>query len=184
MAVQPLAAPRWLRDSSNNAKPPFEGGPEASWLVEDAAQTYKPGALLYIDTSTGKLKIATASTALALQAVTAASGAEDTGVHGKILRPEDRWLVNVYHSTPASAVTTLDLLTKRFRIAIVNGFAHVDIENTTVEDGTNALARVKVVGFVPELSAIGDRYGLVVARFVNRSIATDGAPHTEVLQLA
>jgi hypothetical protein len=171
----------------------FVGGPEANWFKETASQTYGIGDLLYLD-SNGTVAICTNSSnklnsAIAGIATKAATGTTGTAVHMKVIQPTDIYCMNVYHGTAASAITAQTQLGVSYGIILNSSKWAVDIENTTIEDGTTALGKVTVVGF-PVYSpdgvrcAIGDTYGLVLVKFLPFTIATDGSPFTRNLQLA
>jgi hypothetical protein len=188
--------------STDNAGPIYKGyagpalttGGENPTLKETASQSYRVGDLVYID-SNGTVAIVTESTdtvnsAILGQAARAATGVTGAPTYVQCWRPEDRYLMQVYHATPASAVTAL---TQRGQVYSIikdesgNDTYHVDIE-TDPESGTVALARVMVVDF-PEgqiingvLSTIGDLKGWVIVKPLEFSIAEDGTPFTRILQ--
>jgi hypothetical protein len=178
-----------------------------SYLKETASQSWKIDDILYVDTN-GTIAIATNSTGKANSAFAGLALAKASGVTGQqvqldIIRPDQVYVASVWHSTAASAVTVQTQLSGVYGLrydtaALPAGTAGtwvVDIENTTVEDASNALARVQVVGFyegraptatagVDVTCSIGDIYGAVLVKFVPFSIATDGSPSVRVLQLA
>jgi hypothetical protein len=132
----------------------------------------------------------TVNSAILGQAARAATGVTGAPTYVQCWRPEDRYLMQVYHGTAASAVTAL---TQRGQVYSIikdesgNDTYHVDIE-TDPESGTVALARVMVVDF-PEgqiingvLSTIGDLKGWVIVKPLEFSIAEDGTPFTRILQ--
>lgn len=132
------------------------------------------------------------NTEIAGQALEAATGVTDTAVKFRVIRPDSVFMMNVYHGTAASAVTAITQLGTAYGIIkpSATGKWHVDIENTTIEDGTTALGKVMVVGFPDTNPAdcvantIGDIYGLVYVKFLTFTIASDGSPFTRNLQLA
>lgn len=155
------------------------------------------GDLIYLD-SNGTLAVCGVTstklnTAIAGQACEAATGVTGTAVKFRAIRPDDIYAMNVFHATAASAITAQTQMGSVFGIIKPTASGskwQVDIENTTTEDGTTALAKVMVVGF-PSINpadgvanTIGDIYGLVLVRFLPFTIATDGAPFTRNLQLA
>ncbi len=101
--------------------------------------------------------------------------------------------MNVFHSTPASSVTAQTQLGVTYGIILNDSKWAVDIENTTIEDGSVALGKVTVVGFPTQglnsagkwvETTIGDTNGLVIVKFTPFTIGTDGDPRTRNLQLA
>jgi len=131
-----------------------------SYLKETASQSWKTGDLLYLDTSLGTVSIATRSSnsvdsPVSILALVKASGVTGNPVQGFILRPDTILRMSVWHSTAASAITAQAQFGAIYRVrydtaALAAGTASkfvVDIENTTVEDATTALAKVQVVGF-------------------------------------
>ena len=172
------------------------GGGEQPYYREVASQTYGVGAWVYHDTN-GATAIVTDSSGVVTSVIAGAAQKAATGVTSApvmihAVRPAERWLMNVYHATAASAVTNHNQLGDRFGLIIISGKIHVDIENTTVEDATTASARVQVTGFYTDWwfdtsgnhikVAIGDIYGLVEVKPLQLSIATDGDPRAFVLQ--
>jgi hypothetical protein len=179
--------------STIHQSPKFVGGGEGPEFIEVASSTWGVGDLLYLD-SNGKLAICTTSSsklnsAIAGQATKAATGTTSAAVHFRAIRPDDLFVMNVYHGTAASAVTNQNQVGVTYGIILNSSKWHVDIENTTIEDGTTALGKVQIVGF-PTYSpdsvrcTIGDTYGLVLVKFLPFTIATDGSPFTRNLQLA
>lgn len=170
------------------------GGGENPTLKEAASQTYRVGDLVYLD-SNGLVAIVTESTDTVNSeilgfAARAATGTTSAPAYVQIIRPEDRYLMQVFHATPASAVTNQNQLQDVFPIIKDengNDTYHIDLA-TTAESSTVALARVRVVGF-PEneiingvKSAVGDTYGWAIVKFLEFSIASDGDPLVRILQ--
>lgn len=192
MATQTRMQPVFQK-SGLNQSPAMYGGPEATEFKETASQTYGIGDLIYLAGSAGTLSICTTTStkldsAIAGQATKAATGVTGAAVHFRAIRPDDIYVANVYHSTIGSAVSAQAQLGVCYGLILISSKWHVDIENTTTEDGTTALGRVVVVGF-PTYSpdsvrcAIGDTYGFVLVRFLKDIVATDGSPQTRILQL-
>lgn len=190
--------------STDNSGPLFYGyggptitsGGENPTLKETASQTYRIGDLVYKD-SNGTVAIVTESTdtvnsAILGQAARAASGNGVTQppAYVQVWRPEDRFLMQVFHATPALAVTALTQNGLSYPIIKDengNDTYHVDLA-TTGESGTVALMKVMVVGF-PEgdiingvVSTVGDTYGWVIVKPLEFTIASDGDPFTRNLQ--
>lgn len=167
-----------------------DGGEEPLYK-EAAAQTYKAGDLVYIDSS-GLIAICTnaanrLNSEILGQAMKDATGTTDAPVYVRVIRPSDIYLMNVFHSTKASATITQTRLGEVYGIILNSGKWHVDVENTTVEDATTALAKVRVIGFPSRVNgvanAINDIYGFVAVQFLPFTIATDGSPFTRNLQI-
>jgi hypothetical protein len=188
-------APYYVGSSLNSACPLFVGGDGQEWIKEVASSTWVSGDLLHIDAN-GLLAVCTDSTGVVTSAVdaialTAATGVTAARHYCRAIRPDDIFAMNVYHGTIGTAVTNQNQLTDRFGLfKSAAGKWHVDIENTTVEDGTTSSARVRVVGF-PETNpvtgaanAIGDTYGVVYVKFLPFSIASDGTPVVHNMRLA
>lgn len=212
-SIMQLIQPRYLR-SSIGAEPLIKTGyippnqspvaaatgqnQEDPLFKEAASQTYGVGALVYQD-SNGQIAICTDSSGrlnseIAGSAMRAASGVTNAPASFHAIRADERWLMNLYHSTAGSAVSALTQMGEIYGIILVNGKWHVDIENTTTEDGTTALAYVRIVGFArgglnssgvyvdQDLSSFGDRYALAEVEFLRWTMATDGSPSRRNLQ--
>ena len=193
-----LMQPAYVRSNLAGTQPLSKGDPNSTAFgcAEDSSQAWLIGDLIYHDnTDEGLLKIcgttsSKLNTEVAGQANKAAVGVKNTFVHFRPILPTDIYAMNVYHSTAASAITVATQLGKVYGLIYTGGRWHVDIENTTVEDGTTALAAVRVHGFMERHPmslvklAIGDIYGVVLVTFLLDTIATDGSPHTRLLQYA
>ena len=86
--------------------------------------------------------------------------------------------MNVYHSTPAAAITARTQLGSVFAVIKIGGKWMVDIENA-VEGSNNALGRVLVTDIPRRTSdgqtnTVGDIYGLVIAQFIPLSLSLTG----------
>ena len=205
MATLRRAQPFWFGNTLNATCPLMVGGPEYPHFKETAgaANRWLKGDLLYLD-SNGTIELCTTSSSImtspvAGQALKAATGTTGEQVYFHAIRPDDLWVMNVMHATPASATTAQTQLGVVYGLrqdtvsGNGTGIWSVDIENTTVESTTVANARVQVVGFPLknpfdagnlDRPAIGDIYGLVIVKFIPFSIGTDGAPIVRVMQLA
>lgn len=204
MAVLRRHQPVWIGNTLNATCPLQAGGQEYPFFREAAAQTFKAGDILRLD-SAGEVAIATVNGSNQLNsriagiAKSAASGIAGQSVHFHAIRPDDLFAMGVFHSNPTLAVTNLNQLgTVRAVIrATVAGNGtdiwSVDIENSVA--GANAdLARVKIVGFLLknmfdsgalENPKIGDTYGIVVVKFLDVAADVDGNPAlANILQLA
>lgn len=193
MATMTRIQPQYIT-SNIHADPIMHGGAEENYFKETASQAYGIGDLIYLDASLGTLSICTTSTnklnsAIAGQATKAATGTTGAAVHFRVIRPDEVYVMNVFHSTLSSSVSAQAQLGNAYGIILNSSKWAVDIENTTIEDGTTALGKVTVVGF-PTYSpdgvrcTIGDTHGLVLVKFLTFTIATDGSPFTRNLQLA
>lgn len=187
MATQSLIQPYCAAYQERKLK----GGPEFPHFTEAASQTFGIGDFIY--QTSGTMAICTINgsnqmdSAVAGQAKKAASGVTGASLHFYAIRPEDEFFMNVYHATPASAITAKSLLGTIKGIVKISGKWHVDIENAA-EGAAAALGRVIITDFPTKnldgvKNTIGDTYGLVVCQFIQRSIATDGDPNQKVLQL-
>jgi hypothetical protein len=171
-----------------------DGTGSMPYIKETASQSYAVGDLVYLD-SNGTIAICTntsqkLNSQILGQAARAASGTTGAPTYVQVIRPCDVFIMNVFHGTPASSVTALTQLGVVYGIfkhtTTSNRFT-VDIQNTTVEDGTTALAKVRVVGFPTgtyngAVQAIGDTNGLVLVQFITFSIETDGGNIVRNLQ--
>jgi hypothetical protein len=103
--------------------------------------------------------------------------------------------MNGYHATPASAVSALTQMGEIYGVIKINNRWHVDLNNTTTEDGTTALAYVRVIGFArqginssgqwvdQDLASFGDTYPWMEVEFLPWTMATDGSPSRRNLQI-
>jgi hypothetical protein len=196
MATQTFIQPYYSKSTLVRMSPGLHGGNEASYFKEAASQTWVVGDLIYL--ASGKLTVCgltstKLNTPIAGQALVAATGVTDTAVNFRVIRPDDVYAMNVYHATAASAITAITNLGTSYGIIKPTASGSkwvVDIENTTIEDGTTALGKVQVVGF-PDFNpadgvanTIGDTYGLVYVKFLPFTIETDGGNIIRNLQLA
>jgi hypothetical protein len=188
----------------------FRGGPEELWVKETATATpIALGDLVYYDANgtviqcgvTGGFNLNTAILGIAQQAGTGVAG---TSIRVRVISPDDRFLMNIFHTTAASAITAQTQLgtpaiyaIRRDPAALPTGTTNrwvVDL-TTTPESAGVALGRVQILGFylgpdsVPlavtgayAQPAIGDIYAPVIVRFLPLVVSSDGALHTYVLQ--
>lgn len=196
MATQTLIQPYWIGNTMNATEPLYRGGfgvKEEPYVVETASQTYGVGDLIYFDSS-GTLALCTNSggksdSAIAGQAIKAASGTTGAQVRFLAIRPDDLFVMNIYHATAASAVGTLAMIGTRKGIFTASSKWHIDITNA-VEGSANALARVRILGYpshAPDGTAnvYTDIYALAIVQFVARSSANTGTVAAQdVLQCA
>ena len=184
MATRALQQPIYAGNRYGGSRR-FAGGIEQEdTILEAASQSWGAGALIY--QTSGKFAICTATSKVFGQAQRAASGTTSNKIENlAIIRPGDRFYMNVYHATAASAVWALTMIGLQKRIIVISGKFHVDIETGsaggTISDGTNVYPFVQVVGFHPD-DAATDVYGRVLVEFGQISIATDGDPQGYWLQ--
>lgn len=176
----------------------YEGGPgdKTTTQVEAASQSWKSGDLIFMNDASnlticgedGSSHYLTGP--IAGQAEKNATGVTGTKVHFAVIRPTDRFFMNVYHGTAASAITAKTQIGDVFAVRHASSRWMCDIETGSLEGAGNADAVVKVVGFPlwhPLLNvpvAIGDVYGLVEVEFIPFSIANDATPMIRRLQFA
>lgn len=194
MATQTRIQPFYLKSNIPGAQPIHVGDPNSTQWIEDTSQTYGVGDLIYADNADeGKVKICGTSTNRLNTEILGVASKAATGTAGTYVRalgilPSDVYVMNVFHSTPASAITALTDIGKVYGIILNSSKWAVDIENS-VEGSGDALARVRVHGFpernpvTGEASAVGDTYGLVLVTFLPESRANDADPSIRVLQL-
>lgn len=186
-----------------------QAGTEENEYKETASQTYGVGDLVYLDTN-GTVAICTTTagatggnvlnSAVLGQAEKAATGTTGAQAVGHFIRPDDIYIMNIYHHTAASATSNQNQLgtvrgiqktvsTDNTQSAVVWA---VDIENA-VENTTLSNAYVQIVGF-PKTGTLsdgtltqsgagpGDTYGLVYVKFLPYSIASNGSTFRRNLQ--
>lgn len=191
----------WLRGDAQKT------GSE-NYFKETAGQTWTVNDFIYLDAN-GTLAIATTmgnnlNSAVAAIAEYPASGVTGAPVLVRALRKDDILVMNVFHTTPSSAVTAQTQLGAVFPIinsvaapaAGTGGKWCVDIQTAAFEDATHALAKVICVGFYqgstntndapskPVISTIGDVYGLILVKFVDFTVQSTGAGLVRNLQLS
>ncbi len=202
MSTMVRGMPRWYRNTQGSDLL-VRGGLEDPLVKETASQAWKTGDMLYV-AAAGTISIATRASTLSDDSIDAIALCNATGVTANptlvgAIRPSDVFVMNVFHATPASAISAVAQIGQRYGLiyeanaSAVNVWM-IDINNTTVEDGTHSTARVRVVGmpteFYPDTSnnmvqpAIGDTYGLMLVQFLPFSVASDGTPVTHNMRLA
>jgi len=128
------------------AKARVEYSPEA------ASQSFKEGQLVYL--SSGKVTACASDQPLiAGMALQDASGTEDTKIAVAIARPGVWFEMNVYHATPASAVTAVTDVGKKYGLYVADNKCYCDKEDTVN-------TRFVVVALSPQ-DSVGDQYGRV-----------------------
>lgn len=198
MATHSLTQPIYARSLIGRCPQPI-GGPESnSWFVEDASETYKAGTLVYRDSS-GALAICTvdgtpnSNGQILGQALTDGGNLSADGGSPRVrpILPSDVYLMQVYHGTASSAVTALTQLDTEYGLRFIDPNWHIDIQ-TTVGGTTNALQRVKIIGFPfgrvinGTLNTLGDIYGWAYVQFLSIAVdndATNGDAYFRILQL-
>jgi hypothetical protein len=191
MATHTLVNPVYWKGRSNSG-PLFRGtalalgtgGGENPTLREADTQTYRIGDLVYLDAS-GNVALVTLATAtvdsaiLGFAARAAQGGTDKKPAYVQIIRPDDYYLMQVFHATPSLSVTAQTHLGEVFPIIkdATNNTYHIDLA-TTAEGSSTTLARVMVVGF-PEgdirngvVSTITDTNGWAVVKFLEFSLET------------
>lgn len=197
MATQTLGQPFWVGSTLNGETAPLHrGDPARSPFVEGTTQIFKTGDLIFL--SSGKLVLCTLTGAVLTSAIAGiakknAVGVTGTKCHFQVIRPDDLFAMNVYHSTQALAVTVDTQLGGVFGIIRVGTKWHIDIE-TAVEGAADSNGRVKIVDFLEHNPydggnftrvAVGDIYGIAVVKFLEFSVSTDFVPPLQrILQLA
>jgi hypothetical protein len=195
MATQTQTQAYYINTNNQNTPRRFKGGPEQPLFVEGSAQTWAIGDFIY-QNGTSNLQICTVNGSSQMtsqvggQAKVKASGVTGASVHFPIVRPDDEFVMNVYHSTPALAITALTQIGTPRALVRINGIWMVDIENA-VEGSANSLARVLVTDIPPltlangTVNAVGDTYGFVKISFLPLSLALTGTvAATRILQFA
>lgn len=181
MAIQTLTQIYYLGSSINKERA-FRGGPETDLYVEASAQTYLAGDLIFMNGASNVAVCAVNGSSqsngqIGGQAGLSATGVAGTNVRFPIIRPDEEFQANVYHATPASAITAKTQIGSAFALVRIAGNWYVDIQNA-VEGSANALARV-IVTDIPKrafgaVNAVGDQYGFVVCQFLPLSLALTG----------
>jgi hypothetical protein len=121
---------------------------------EAASQTFKKGQAIYL--SSGKVAAcATDAVLIAGFACQDASGITDTEIAVAIAQPGTLFEMNIYHSTPASAITAVTDVGTRYGLYVSGNKSYVD-----KEDLVNL--RFVVVALSPK-DTVGDTYGRVLA---------------------
>ena len=120
---------------------------------EAASQSFKKGQAVYL--SSGKVTVcASDATLIAGFACQDASGVTDTEIAVAIAEPGTVFEMNIYHSTPASAITAITDVAVKYGLYVAGSKSHCD-----KGDGTNT--RFLVVGLSPK-DNVGDTYGRVL----------------------
>ena len=120
---------------------------------EAASQSFKKGQAVYL--SSGKVTVcASDATLIAGFACQDASGVTDTEIAVAIAEPGTVFEMNIYHSTPASAITAITDVSTKWGLYVAGNKSHCD-----KGDGTNT--RFLVVGLSPK-DNVGDTYGRVL----------------------
>lgn len=200
MAQLTFIQPRLINADIIGSQPNVRGGAAKPHFKETATQSWVAGDLIYLDATLKTLSKCTLDGTPLLNSTIggiankAATGGTGTAVQFHMITPWNKYLMNVYHGTPASAITAQAQLGVTYGITNVSGSSNrwcVDLEHTTLEDATNALARVRVCDFHLGMAidstgnqvtaALGDTYGLAVVHFLPFSLASDGSPFTRCL---
>lgn len=200
MATQVPRKPRYIKSLIALSPPAIADGTTYHSLIETAAQTYKRGDIVYID-SNGTVAIATVSSGKVNSAMLGIAKRDASGVTGAAayvepFRVEDVYEINLYHTTPASAVLTQATYgVKAYGLYYdpaalpggTGGAWGVDLINTTVEDGSTALAKVRIID-CPRTTmdglpnAITDIYAVVHVIILPWTARTDGSNRVSNMQ--
>lgn len=162
------------------------GSPEP--LVEAASQSYTKGMLVYL--ASGKVTEVAAGLITAAFAGFArqnATGTTNTRAPIDAIVPGSRWKMSLYHSTAASAVSAITQLGLRYGVKVVSDQLVVDLEtaDADLETTTAVNAWVRIVGFDHVYEDLGaDIYARVIVEFGTFSVADDGSPQVNWLQMA
>lgn len=132
---------------------------------EAASQSFKAGQLVYL--VSGKVTVcASDATSIAGKVLQDASGVTDTMVAVAILRPGVWMEMNIYHSTPASAITAVADVGTKYGLYVGSNLCHCDKEDTTN-------TRLKVVALSPR-DKVGDTYGRVYVEVLGTYLQLSG----------
>lgn len=145
MAVVAQVAVRVVKTISGNS-------PMIRYYPEAASQSFKAGQFVYL--SSGKVTVCSddASSILGL-AVSDATGVTDSECAVYIANTDTIFEGNVYHSTPASAVTAITQVGEQYALKVLSNKCYVDIEDTSHD-------AFQIVS-LSERDAVGDQYGRV-----------------------
>lgn len=195
MAIQTQTQAYYINTTNQTPPRRFKGGPEQPLFVEGTTQSWGIGDFIY-QNGTSNLQTCTVNGSSQMtsqvggQAKTKAVGTAGTLTHFYIIRPDDEFVMNVYHGTPASAITALTQIGTPRALVRINGLWMVDIENA-VEGSANSLARVLITDIPPLVNAaggtnaVGDQYGFVKVSFLPVSLSLTGTlAATRILQFA
>jgi hypothetical protein len=185
MATLTLKDIRWAR-REGGGQPRLVGGPGSiEKTVEAASQSYTKGMLVYL--SSGKVTEVAAgniTAAFAGLALEDATGVTDTRAPLLAITEDDVFIANVYHATPASAVTAITQLGARWGLKVVSDKLHVDLElaESGIETTSVCNAWCKIVGFVDPDRIGSDVYAQVYIKIGRRGIDEDGSSQVDFLQ--
>lgn len=200
--VMALIQPQFVNTTLNATEPLKFGGTAGAsgfaYFKETASQTYLVDDLVYLDpngtvaictTTSGATNGNVLNSAVLGQADANATGVTGAQVSGHVIRPDDIYVMNVFHHTVGSAVSAQTQLGTVRGIRRTTGSDNtqgavvwaVDIENA-VESSSVALAYVQIIGFPTQglnsagapiqTAGIGDTYGLVYVKFLTYSFNT------------
>lgn len=125
---------------------------------EAASQSFKAGEFVYL--VSGKVTVcADDATSILGMAAHDASGTTNTNVIVYLAHPDNVFEANVYHSTPASAVTAITQVGVNYALQVDSNKSYVDIEDTSHD-------AFVVIG-ISEKDAVGDVYGRVHFQVLN-----------------
>ena len=206
MATFAIGGPRIWTSTVPPCQPFFRGGEAEPWVVEAASQTYRKGQLVFWDGS-GNVAMCTQSSSKMTSGIlgfvskdgqNGAVGVPQTRV--EVIRADTILVAQVWHATPASAVTNRNQLQDVFGLTLVTpataaaGTAMTDVWVVDIgatplsgEDASTALAKVRVIGFPTSFqgiaATIGDTYGPVLVQIVPFTVQTEGSGLVRNIQI-
>lgn len=141
--------------------------PEPQLVMEAAGQSFGVGAGVHLVAGAATINANADPALLAGQTRTKAAGAASTPsrtIEVLPYRPGDKWVMNVYHATPSSAVTARAQVGEKYGLYVgASGQLYCGIDDTTA-------TRVLVVGHYCDITvdgeAIGDVNGRVIVEFL------------------
>lgn len=120
---------------------------------EAASQSFKAGQFVYL--ASGKVTVcADDATTILGMAMQDATGVTDSDILVALAVPENTFEANVYHGTPASAVTAITQVGVNYALQVDSNKCYVDIEDTSHD--------AFVVRAISRKDAVGDQYGRVI----------------------
>lgn len=201
MATQSVTQPTYMGNFYGLKTPMWGGIEKPSFAIETASQSWTVGDLIYIDTN-GTMAICTVSSDrmdgfIAGQATKKATGTTGAAVHFRPIIHGDLYNMNLFHTTPASAVGTQaifdDVRGLWWKAGALGSNTNsnwvVDMINT-VEGSTDTSGRVRIIDCPQRrsdgtLNVITDIYARVKCLMLSYSSANTGTAATKrVLQLA
>ena len=126
--------------------------PEVRYFLEASAQSFKSGQFVYL--SSGKVAACADNTASVLgMAVHDASGEENKKIAVFVANKDTVFEMNVYHATPASAITAITQLGGKYGLEVDDNKCYLNLASTSD-------VAFQVRDFSPK-DSVGDTYGRV-----------------------